>query len=181
MLGGCIAFSTQNHFIYWGATSFATNKWLIVVLYSIFTIGFVVIFKQKKHVKGVAVLSPAVGGALVSSAISWFVTHLAVLGYMDALVSAFHSLNPVGGPWIEFFLLLWKSSASDKGWFVDSPYNYTLGGSVYRLDRIIGCSLWLLLFVVGAIVQLKALKAREAQARGFRAESLREAFLQGKE
>merc|ERR1712232_712326 len=91
MLGFCVAFSAQAKLVSLGLSALGSNKPVIMLFYTVFVAGTVAIFRRKKHVKGLAVLSAAIGGALVASALSWFVTDLAVQGFVDASA---HGLQP---------------------------------------------------------------------------------------
>merc|ERR1711920_571610 len=90
-------------------------------------------------------------GALVSSALSWFATKAY---YIRIKVAA----SP--GAWIDFFTLLTGSASEghaveDVGIFADTPGMNELSSAGWPGDRICGCMLWFVLFVIGSFVQIR--------------------------
>eukprot|EP00444_Apocalathium_aciculiferum_P050713 CAMPEP_0183518720 /NCGR_PEP_ID=MMETSP0371-20130417/15642_1 /TAXON_ID=268820 /ORGANISM="Peridinium aciculiferum, Strain PAER-2" /LENGTH=387 /DNA_ID=CAMNT_0025716777 /DNA_START=8 /DNA_END=1171 /DNA_ORIENTATION=+ len=161
LLGGFVAFGLQGKLVAMGVTVLSENKGAIVALYSAVVLLSIAMSKRKKLGSGLAVLSAGIGGSLVTSAISWAVTTCYLSGYLGFLDSVFKQGLSAGGggAWIDFLTLLLSSESQDKGLFLDSAYNFSFGGEVYRLDRVVGCSFWFVLFAIGAHSQLKRAKA----------------------
>lgn len=166
LLGALVAHQTQATWLMMGYTIFHTNKWLVVTWYSVFILGLMLVVRGKKYQKLLALASPLLGGALVSSALSWLTAVMAQHGWMTWLHKVLPGVQPaVGGAWIDFFLLLCSPAAKDVGVFAGSPYKITLFKKDYGMDKICGCTLWFVIFLVGSIFQYKAVARNTKKAK----------------
>jgi len=168
LLGFLVAMVLQSMLVHVGAGFMEAehgSKWVLIIFYTLFVLIFVALLTTERHLRPLAVLSPALGGALVSSGLSYGVMALAIDGKLDFMKRVLPDLEPVNGTWIEFLNMLWAPhTAKDVGFFAGSKYNTM--GPTFTLDRICGWSLWFILWVVGMIVQLRSWKkGRTAPAR----------------
>jgi len=158
ILGAALAHQTLAFLAAHGFHSLITSRWCMVVYFSVFVLGFVFLFSKKLHMRSLAMISSAIGGALCSSAIAFFCTELAVKGYMPFL-QHLPTVQPVGGTWIQFLRFLWSCQhIDDVGIFAGSKYNLEFKEQTWRTDRLADCTLWLIFFLVGTRVQLRRLK-----------------------
>ncbi|CAE8582432.1 unnamed protein product, partial [Polarella glacialis] len=76
--------------------------------FSVFVLGMVVVFSRKGYKTVLAFLSPAVGAALIVSALAFAVTELWVQGQLKTVSDNFPNLTPVSGTWVQFLQILWS-------------------------------------------------------------------------
>jgi len=171
IIGGLLADSLQKVLASHGV-ALVEHRLLVVVFFTAWVAFAVWLFKRKGHLSWLAVLSPIIGGALVSSAVSFAVTELATHRMMAWFAQ--HGLQPAGGNWTAFLQLL--CGGPDVGLFVGSPRNPAALGGRWPLDRIFGCLLWLILFYCGAQTQLR--KVKEEQEGKVAARELSDPLLQ---
>lgn len=131
------------------------EEWALVIYYTLFALGFMMLFESKHQVTVLAIIGPAVGGAFISSTLLFAVTNLVVY------LGPFGALQPVEGSWIDFLNFLWTASSKDVGIFVGS--SYTING--FSLDCVCGYVFWFIFFVKGASIQLRAENEREAERK----------------
>lgn len=155
---GYLAAERSTDFLVEHGCEFMTRKWVIVAYYSAFVLGLTLMFRKKGHYSLLAVISPAFGGALLTSALAYSVTKLDVAGYMPWLPSVLPNLTPEEGSWVDFFLMLWSHEPKDVGLFANSSYNFQVSGVEYRLDRVISCGFWALFFLAGFFVQWRRIR-----------------------
>jgi len=134
------------------------HRWMMLSFYTVFVAAGVLLFFRKKHLKLLALISAAIGGAFCTSALAFAVTDLAKKGYLAFLTNALPALQPQGGTWVDFFDMLWSPEAPALGLFAGSKYNPVVEGRVYSIDRMADVGLWLIFFVVGSAVQLRRLR-----------------------
>lgn len=160
MLGAFIGYGLENSVMLHFQPDFPKNQWAVVVWYSIFIIGTAALVFKNKHDRVLAIITPILGGALVSSAACWGMTSLAVKGKLPVVYTMFPSLQEGqgGGAWLDFLELLLFKVAPDVGIFAGSDYNPAVFGKKWRLDRICGVFLWAILALVGAKVQSKRMR-----------------------
>jgi len=157
MAGSGVALGIQNSLVHMNCLIFKTSAWLQFAWYSIFALLFMLGINGKWHVKVLALVCPAFGGMLVSSAVFFFVALAA---------------NKGRGAWVDFLLLLYSPDRQDVGIFTGQNLSLQLpwGPEVMPCDRMIGCVLWLILFLAGSCWQLYRLRrtqaASKAQAKG---------------
>jgi len=145
-----------------------SNKWVVAVWYSFFTLTFMRAVQTKQHLTLLAYLTSLLGGALVSSAISWIFTATARPG-----------MNAEKGAWIEFLMLLVVPGSKDVGiyrhanasWF-GSPLKDGAFAEGFSEDRVMGLLIWFFLFAFGSLFQLSVQKAA-------RVSELRQPLLRG--
>lgn len=125
---------------------------LKTVWYTMIVVGFMFVAHQKKYKQLLAFIAPALGGILVSSAVSWLFTLLAVNGCMTWL----EPHPPVPGAWVDFLSLLMHSTSMDVGVFANAKFENFQGR--FCLDRVCGWTFWFILFAVGTIYQRRTLK-----------------------
>jgi len=159
ILGMAVAHQSLLLLVAQGAGVLVTDKRATVAYFSVFVLGMVMVFCSKGLTKVLAVLSPAVGGALIVSALAFAVTELWVQGLLSSVESAFPGLTPQSGTWFEFLQLLWSSHSEDVGLFAGSKYNFSIQGQEWRFDKVADGTLWFLFFAVGCRLQLKRSKA----------------------
>jgi len=156
--GSCVAYGVQEGF----PQVFKAEKapWVVFALYTICTLYCTWAVARKKHYGFLGFFSSFLGGALTVSAVSFFATFGAV--QKNAKINFHgHDLVPVPGDWIDFFLLLWHGQDTDVGFFANEPSVNTYSAAGWPADRIIGCVFWFFLFVIGAKIQSKKVKAAE--------------------
>mmetsp|Transcript_22562 Transcript_22562/g.65013 ORF Transcript_22562/g.65013 Transcript_22562/m.65013 type:complete len:344 (+) Transcript_22562:71-1102(+) len=168
LLGFLLAMSLQGLLVHVGAgfmDSETGNKWVLICFYTVFVLILVAVLNTERHLRLLAILSPALGGAFVSSGVSYGVASLALAGHLDFLKAVIPDLHPVSGTWVEFLMLLkpWTSQIKDVGVFAGSKYNTM--GAMCTLDRICGWIFWFILWVVGMLVQLRSWKRKTQPAR----------------
>jgi len=163
ILGGLVASKARVWLVAAGCDKLENNIGAVVALYTAIVGLFLVCFRMKKHVRLVVLLSAAIGATLVASSLAWWVAHCVITGHLHCVRSAFPSVTPTGGKWLDFLLLLWSADAADVGVFAGSPYDLELGGATYRMDRVVGVALAAVIFFVSARAQFRFL--REAYAR----------------
>lgn len=146
-----------------GLHALETNRWAVVIFYTLVILLFVVAFGGRVRSMWLPLVSPAIGGALVSSSVSFVLTELAANGFMFWL---FGDLRTVVAPWVDFLTLLCDAHGKDVGLFADSQHNFVVWGQERSLDRALGCSFWFLLFIVGAIVQCRARRLQSIRKDG---------------
>merc|ERR1711920_1050003 len=105
------------------------HKWIITLWYSFFALLTMRIYCQRRHVGMLAVVAPLIGGALVSSALSWMATYAALHGGMDWLRT--NNIVPLlqpaeNGSWIEFLLLLLVPDTKDVGVFANTQFTHPI-------------------------------------------------------
>lgn len=166
-LGTLIAFYTQTKMVKMGCDSFQDNAWLVLVWYTIIILSCLATGATGKHSRVLRVISPLFGGALVSSAVSFFVTKAAMLGWINFAPSY---IQPVGDAWVDFLSLLWNQNAQDVGIFTSLPPV----SKTWPVDRVAGCLFWSILFLAGFFLHVRrekkvvanvVLKNRTAEAR----------------
>lgn len=166
LLGFLLSTRLQSLLVSAGASWMSVEtgmRWVIVIFYTIFMLGMMIMFDRDHHVKLLAIISPILGGAFVSSGVSFGVTELQLHGcFGGVLKGQLPDLAPVRGAWIEFLCQLWTSSAKDVGIFADSPYNPAKASS-WTTDRICGCVFWAILAVIGLYFQLPANSCRRGR------------------
>jgi len=163
ILGALVASKARVWLVAVGCAKLDDSVWAVVALYTAVVGLFICCFRMKKHVRLVVLLSASLGATLVASSLAWWVAHLVLGGHLHFIKSAFPRVAPTDGDWIDFLLLLWSSDAQDVGVFAGSPYDLKLNDSTYRMDRIIGVALALVIFVLSSRAQFRFL--REAYAR----------------
>lgn len=162
MAGASVAHLTQVSLVNMGFLVFQTNAWLQLALYSLFTIWCMYLVSVQRHTRMVAAFCPFLGGALVSSAMSFFATGIAQAGWMPFLDDV--PGRTVGGVWVDFLLLLIRPGAKDVGVFVGA-YDFKLNQTVWSLDRSIGSAAWCIIFLVGTCYQSKILRKSRAVSK----------------
>lgn len=159
---GVLFASRSDDFLREHGLEFMGRKWVIVSYFSVFALVLALLFRKKRHLSALAFISPALGGALLTSGLAFGVTELAVKGYLQWLQTIFPDLEPQGGPWLDFLYLMWSTDSKDVGLFAGSPYNFNVSGKEWHVDRVAGCWVWFLLFVAGASVQFRRIKKMRA-------------------
>eukprot|EP00933_Yihiella_yeosuensis_P036219 TRINITY_DN29961_c0_g1_i1.p1 TRINITY_DN29961_c0_g1~~TRINITY_DN29961_c0_g1_i1.p1 ORF type:complete len:342 (-),score=75.08 TRINITY_DN29961_c0_g1_i1:56-1081(-) len=165
MVGCTLAQQTAALLLLHGVQVLETHKIILFLYTSAFVVGFVLLFRKKAYQRFLAILMPGLGGALVASSVAWAFTTLAVNGKLNFLNNMFKDLSPNGGTWVQFFSFIWMDNSEDFGIFANSPHNLHFKGSVYRTDRIADCTLWFVVFLIGAVIQLKRHKESIVAAR----------------
>ncbi|CAE8659381.1 unnamed protein product [Polarella glacialis] len=99
ILGMAVAHQSLLLLVAQGAGVLVTDKRATVAYFSVFVLGMVMVFRSKGLTKVLAVLSPAVGGALIVSALAFAVTELWVQGLLSSVESALPGLTPQSGTW----------------------------------------------------------------------------------
>merc|ERR1712045_866874 len=118
----------------------------------------------KKHTSVLIFVSPLMGGALVSSAMSWMFTVAGLNSAMDWLSKMIPQMQePAGGPWIKFLLLLVVPESPDVGLFGNTPFETFTGK--WNLDRVCGLAFWFVLFIIGGAVQYSRFQKRRIQKK----------------
>jgi len=173
-VGALLAMLSREELIHLGMSSLEDNRGLIVAMYSVFVLVFAWVFAASKHLRAVALFSSIAGGLLVSSAVSWAVTVIAIRS--NWIASALPAATPKAGTWLDFFLLLVHPDANDVGVFAHSRYNAMVHGAIWRTDRVVGLVLAAILFIVGFRVQSRILRSSLA-ADARECDVLREALL----
>jgi len=147
-----------------GLPSIEHRSWVVMTIFTILVLGSVSMFYKQKHVKLLVLLSAGIGSAFCTSALAFAATDCAVKGYLP-LSSMFPDATPQEGTWVEFFeMFVSPMDSVDFGLFVGSRYNPLIEGKRYSLDRMLYFGVWFLVFLLGAVVQTRRLKAA-AQAR----------------
>mmetsp|Transcript_53881 Transcript_53881/g.157174 ORF Transcript_53881/g.157174 Transcript_53881/m.157174 type:complete len:376 (+) Transcript_53881:27-1154(+) len=152
--GFFLSFRLQQALVMIGLTSLDATKgshWGVVVFYTVFVLLLILVFRKEGHLRALAFLSPVLGGLLMTSALSWGITFVAVRGYAKEMKSSMPELSPVEAPWVAFLRLLFELHSKDVGIFADSPYN--IEGSLYTTDRLVGWVFWLLFTIIGWLLQ----------------------------
>mmetsp|Transcript_66720 Transcript_66720/g.131255 ORF Transcript_66720/g.131255 Transcript_66720/m.131255 type:complete len:352 (-) Transcript_66720:178-1233(-) len=162
-VGGVAAFGAQKLLILMHLEVFRTKGVAIVILYSVFVAFGVLLFRTKKHAKGLAIVSALAGGALVAAVVAWGLTHMVRHGHLSFLYSQFEGISPQGGSWLDFFNFIWDDNSDDFGVFAGSKYNLEIRGSTWRTDRIGTVALALAFATVGARLQLQIIKANKEE------------------
>jgi len=154
ILGAIIAWSMHQTIVGMGCSS-AQNHVFITIWYSVFLLGFMAVMDRNKHMAALAVLSPFVGGALVSSALFWFLAFLAERG-------VFHLSGSVSGAWLDFLEHLIKKHNHDVG-ILAGHRQVLLFGHAFDWDIICGRLVWFLLFGLGVAIQIRRLKQTQEE------------------
>lgn len=133
------------------------NAEVSLIWYTLCALPFSVMLYKDKHLCLLAIVSPLVGGAFVSSAVLYFGTELLhmVLCSHDGVCKG--GLHPKTGQWVEFFLLSFNISPSadeDVGPFARSSDN--------NVDQIVSVVLWILLSCIGMKIQVTKHRQRAA-------------------
>jgi len=129
---------------------------ITAVWYSIFVLAFMSPVAKKGYTRFLAIIASIAGGALVSSAVAWIATTASVHGKFSAMNQLVPSLQPgKEAPWYKFLALLVSADAEDVGLFANTPSDTFKG--FWNLDRVLGVSLWFLLFLLGTIRQFNSL------------------------
>lgn len=157
-LGLIVALKLEDFLDERGVHVLSSHRWIELVYYSLIVIFSSFLLYKNKHLKLLAVLSAALGGAFCSSAIAFAVTALAAKGYLPFLDKAVPDLTPKTGSWVEFFDMLWSPKAPVKGLFVDSKYNPVLEGYQFSMDKMADDCLWFAFWLIGSVVQLRRLR-----------------------
>lgn len=152
----------------------AGNGWVVLVLGNIFVILGVYVFTGRMHKRIAAIVSSLVGGALVSSAIGYFIMLLLVKVRQNLFVG---TTVPV---WVDFLYTLVSPAKHSPVGIYSTPatkdLNPTIHGKQVFLDMILGMSLWFILTTVGIWNQLrlekKARAKEDVQKKGDLEESL---------
>jgi len=153
--GFFLAHSSQKFLVAHGAEALEENKWLLFAWYSVFTLLFWFLVVTKKHIKLMGVITAFFGGPLVASSICFFLTESAMKGGMGAS-------SPVMGAWVDFFRQIIGTGDVDVGIWADKPPLY----EGFSYDRVLGCGIWFVCFVIGSLfhAKVKAAHAKEAAA-----------------
>jgi len=168
-LGSFIASSGKWRLELWGF-AFIQKPWVLFAWYSFCVLVPMALVATKKYVKVLVFLTPALGGALVASALTYFfTTAAAVKGWWD--------VSQPAGAWVDFMRLLCVPGAKDVGIFT----SYAPLGKTWTVDRLVGCLLWAILFCLGYAVQSRRKKeaTNEVQARESRKADVNEPLLAG--
>lgn len=138
---------------------------ITAVWYSIFVLGCMSPVAKKGYTRFLTIIASIAGGALVSSAVAWIVTTASVRGKLNVMSELVPDLQPgKEAPWYKFLALLVSSDAEDVGLFANTPSDTFKG--FWNLDRVLGLSLWFLLFLLGTVKQFNSLaKQKKVQAR----------------
>lgn len=171
LLGFLLALGLQGFAVKHGQ-DYMDNRWVVTVFFSVSIIGLMILFKRRGH----ELILVVGGGALVTSAVAYGLTELAVLGKLDFLSSVLPGLTPKSGDWFDYLKMLLSPSSPDFGIFADSKYNPVVAGTEWPLDRILGYFWWALLSYIGYRVHRRRHRlVKEAEARE---PALREPLLQ---
>merc|ERR1719330_826874 len=130
---------------------------IVAAWYSIFVLGCMMAVHAKKYAKFLATVAPLIGGALVASAMAWMAMTASLHGKMDWLVKLVPQLQPgEKAPWYKYLLLLIDTDSKDVGIFANTSFENFSGK--WNLDRVLGASVWFVLFILGTIYQYNALE-----------------------
>jgi len=134
---------------------------LTAAWYSLFVLGCMSAVVRRGYARFLAIIASILGGALVSSAAAWIAMTASAHGKMNFMTQLVPDLKPgVEAPWFKFFALLVSSDAEDVGLFARTPSDTFQG--FWNLDRVLGLSLWFLLFILGTVKQFNALAKQKA-------------------
>ncbi|CAE8654110.1 unnamed protein product [Polarella glacialis] len=158
LLGFALAHQSLLVLVAQGADVLVSNRNATTAYFSVFVLGMVVVFSRKGYKTVLAFLSPAVGAALIVSALAFAVTELWVQGQLKTVSDNFPNLTPVSGTWVQFLQILWSTKSEDVGLFAGSKYNFSLQGQQWCFDRVADGTLWFLFFAIGSQMQLRRLK-----------------------
>jgi hypothetical protein len=147
--------------------SWGNNGWVVLVCTNLFMVLGVWMWMGKCHQKLAAVVSSIVGGALVASAVGFYMMFLCVqTGMFKDQLKIPDDANLV---WVDFFMQLlarneqgqstWSDSA---GFFQYKPLQ--LGGKRIPTDFILGLLLWLTMFFFGMWLQNRRAKNRSRRS-----------------
>lgn len=121
-----------------------------VALYMLTILFFLMAVELRARSTWLPLVSPLIGGALVSSSILFGGTELAARGYL----SSWDVSEVITAPWVDFLSLLCDVHSRDVGPFAGSQYKFfKFLGKECLLDQALGLSLWCVLFISGVIVQ----------------------------
>jgi len=148
---------------------------ITAVWYSIFVLCGIGAVARNGYARVLAIIASICGGALVSSAVAWIATM--ALGKLTFMSQLMPDLAPGReAPWYKFFALLVSSDAEDVGLFANTPSD-TFSG-FWNLDRVLGLSLWFLLFLLGTIKQFNALAAMKKKVKASETTTLSKPLLE---
>jgi len=135
-------------------------KWFIAAWYSVITVGVAAMVHTRKHVGLLALLTPILGGALISSSVCWYVTTLAMRGQLEWIYTRLPGLvhGEGEGAWVDFLNLMLFKNSPDVGIFVGSSYKTRFFGEMVPTDRACAVALWVVLAVLGAALQCLRIK-----------------------
>lgn len=168
-LGAVVAHAVQKFLVGMGCPAFHTDRWLIVLLFTIIIFSCVYMMAaRRRYMCLLAFLAPLLGGALVSSAISWFV---AVFGTHMASSS---------DAWVEFLLTLCDNGHPGVRIFLGQGKPVVLPWETVSMDRMAGLSLWTVLFFAGAIRQYVVLRRFPRVSDSAAMKSLKEPILKSR-
>jgi hypothetical protein len=165
--GFVFAWDVKRKLVEFGVKDLDENKEYTLALYTAFILIFVLIFLVRKHRRSIALISSSVGGLLIASAACWGITFMRIHQKVDAQQHnathvAKHDVGavetPVMEPWIDFLQLLLGALRHDVGIFATEEAD----GTTWGRDRIFGCALWFLFFVMGTCIQFNNIKNSEA-------------------
>lgn len=146
------AYLFKDLLLAYGAASAFDDKWLLVTLFTVFVaLGVYMLIQRRLQHALFAIISPMLGGALLSSALCYGSTAMFLKIHESLQLNL--KVDPVGGSWIDFMSLLWSSKNTDVGVFAGHEFNGL------PVDCLVSRALWAVLFVFGALFQLHAERA----------------------
>jgi len=181
LLGFWFTYNIQHVLVHLGAHFLCTtggNQWLVVLMYTLFSGGFLYMFNGEAHKKLLALICPLIGGILVASATAYLFTSLVMTTFISTYLHKMSpDLHPVGGAWVEFFEMLTWPENKDVGIFANSPFNKF--GKKWNLDRLAGWTIWFICWVCGVVLQLrKKTKKLDTYVAAAREPGLQQALLE---
>lgn len=119
---------------------------LLFLYYSFWALVVLRFVDQGGHLRFLGMVSSIFGGALVSSAVSFGITNIALRSFAKQVAAK--GLTPVNAPWIDFLYLLVSKRSSDVGLLAGA-------GTIFGMfpDRIYGLFLWAGLSAAGIKAQ----------------------------
>lgn len=173
---GCSIAYGLNSFVTWTEVRFLNEVHVTFAIYALIIVLTTFLFYHGKHLILLTIISPFFGGLLVSSSVSYAVTLFFARGPGVEWIKG-TSIQPVQGAWLQFAELLgtlnWSDDKKDVGLFAGPHGSFHLFGTSFLWDRWGGILFWLLLFVLGAIIQFKqhkkGLKRRDSEGKGVKA------------
>lgn len=129
-----------------------TSHMMPLLYYSAWALAAMRYFDKSAHLRVLGVVCSIIGGALVSSAVSWGITHIGLHFFHDQLAA--HGWMPVSAPWVDFLYMLISWRGKDVGILAGwQPANKALHGMV--ADRVFGQLLWVVVSYIGIKVHLE--------------------------
>jgi len=193
-IGGCFIARFLNELMVHVTPHFHDVE-VMIVWYTAIVVAAVWFVHTGRYKHILAIVTPFIGGAFMSSALLFFITEAMIHGGCTAKTKATPAhacagLTPVRGQWYAFFLmgfqhLVSKKDDVDVGIFAQSHMNWKMSGEheghsgVVYGDHIFILFFWLIFWGVGWMIQTKKLKKYGLQppalGKGGRAASAREA------